>query len=159
MVVLDDGPSRFQFRAVGLIWNNDRILVHRAVTDPFWALPGGRVELHESAAEALSREILEELGSRSSIGTLRLIIENFFELNGRLAHELGFYYDVELHSPPPFSDDEIVWRGQEEEVELEFRWLLPSQLAEFDLKPTALLPILADMPMSFTHVVHRDDAK
>lgn len=156
MIVLDDGPSRFQFRAVALVWNNGRILVHRAVTDPFWALPGGRVELHESAAEALSREIFEELGSRSSIGALRLVIENFFELNGRVAHELGFYYDVELHSPPPFSENEIAWRGQEEEVELEFRWSLPSQLAEFDLKPTALLPILADMPTSFTHVVHRD---
>jgi 8-oxo-dGTP pyrophosphatase MutT (NUDIX family) len=156
MVVLDDGLSRFQFRAVALVWNNDRILVHRAATDPFWALPGGRVELHEAAAEALSREILEELGSRSSVGPLRLVIENFFELNGRVAHELGFYYDVELHSPPPYSDKEIVWRGHEEDVELEFRWALPSQLTDLDLKPTALLPILADMPTSFTHIVHRD---
>ncbi|QGM99614.1 NUDIX domain-containing protein [Methylocystis parvus] len=76
MVVLDDGPSRFQFRAAALIWSEGRILVHRAVTDPFWSLPGGRVEFHESAAEALSREIIEELGSASTIGSLRVLIEN-----------------------------------------------------------------------------------
>jgi len=63
MIVFDDGPSRFQFRAAALIWVEGHILIHRSVSDPFWALPGGRIEFHEASAETLSREVEEELGS------------------------------------------------------------------------------------------------
>lgn len=158
MIVLDKGASRFHFRVAALIWREGRILIHRAVSDPFWALPGGRVEFHEAAAEALAREIEEELGSGSTIGPLRLLIENFFELGGRKAHELGFYYDVELHAPPPMIENEIVYRGAEDNVGLEFRWALPEQLSGFDLKPAALIPLITQTPSGFTHVVHRDGA-
>ena len=51
MIVMDIGRSRFQFRVGALIWANGHILIHRNIIDPFWTLPGGRVELHESGAE------------------------------------------------------------------------------------------------------------
>ncbi|WP_376741637.1 NUDIX hydrolase [Ensifer sesbaniae] len=156
MIVLDNGPSRFQFRAAALIWAEGHILIHRSVSDPFWALPGGRVEFHEASAETLSREVEEELGSTSVVGPLRLLIENFFELGGKKAHELGFYYDVQLHSPPPFVQNAIVHRSRDGNADLEFRWALPEQLPSFDLKPTALIPLIARLPSAFSHVVHRD---
>jgi 8-oxo-dGTP pyrophosphatase MutT (NUDIX family) len=43
-----------------------RILVHRAVGDPFWALTDGCVEFHESDAESLAREIEEAIGCKAS---------------------------------------------------------------------------------------------
>lgn len=157
MIVLDNGPSRFQFRAAALIWTEGHILIHRSVVDPSWALPGGRVEFHEASAETLSREVEEELGSASVVGPMRLLIENFFELNGRKAHELGFYYDVQLRSPPPFIQDAIVHRSRDGDTELEFRWALPEQLSSFDLKPTALIPLITKLPSAFAHIVHSDD--
>jgi|GEM_PF-488590 len=156
MIVLDNGRSRFQFRAAALIWAQEHILIHRSVADPFWALPGGRVEFHEASAETLSREVEEELGSASTVGPMRLLIENFFELGGREAHELGFYYDVQLHSPPPFVQDAIVHRSRDGDTELEFRWALPEQLSSFDLKPTALIPLVTNLPSTFAHIIHRD---
>ena len=57
MIVMDAGESRFQLRAGALIRSNGHILIHRAVGDPFWVLPGGRVEFHEAGAETLAREI------------------------------------------------------------------------------------------------------
>ncbi|MFC0807399.1 NUDIX hydrolase [Ensifer sp. P24N7] len=158
MIVLNNGPSQFQVRAAALIWAEGRILIDRSVADSFWALPGGRVEFHEASAETLSREVEEELGTISVVGPMRLLIENFFELSGRKAHELGFYYDVQLHSPPPFVQDAIVDRSRDGDTELEFRWALPEQLPRFDLKPTALIPLIAKLPPAFAHIVHRDSS-
>ena len=156
MIVLDKGASRFQCRAAALIWQGVHILIHRSTADPFWALPGGRVELGEASAEALAREMEEELGSTASIGTLRLLIENFFSFNGRQVHELCFYYEVVLNSPPPFIPESVVHRSRDGEADLEFRWVLPEDLSQFDLKPSALIPLLANVPAPFVHRVHRD---
>ncbi len=49
MICFDTGNGRFNFRSVAVIIQNDHILIHRAVEDNFWALPGGRVELFENS--------------------------------------------------------------------------------------------------------------
>jgi 8-oxo-dGTP pyrophosphatase MutT (NUDIX family) len=158
MIVMDAGTSRFQFRAGALIRCNGHILVHRAVTDPGWSLPGGRVEFHEAGAEALSREIMEETGRNARIGPLRFIIENFFALNGRRTHEVGFYYEAELDTPLPFHESGIVHRSRDGDLELQFRWALPTGqvLGSLDLKPTALIGLIEAMPPEVVHLVHRD---
>ncbi|MFR9805443.1 NUDIX hydrolase [Pseudonocardia sp. RS010] len=40
----------------------DRILLVRRADDGFWELPGGRVEVGESAVDAVEREVAEESG-------------------------------------------------------------------------------------------------
>jgi 8-oxo-dGTP pyrophosphatase MutT (NUDIX family) len=146
MIVMDAGSSRFQFRAGALIWRSGHVLIHRAVSDPFWALPGGRVEFHETSAEALAREIKEEIGCSASIGRLRFVIENFFELEGRKAHEIGFYYEAELPRPFPFHETDIVHRSRDTNIDLEFRWVRPLTLGPgaIDLKPAPLVDLHRD---------------
>jgi 8-oxo-dGTP pyrophosphatase MutT (NUDIX family) len=158
MIVMDAGSSRFQFRAGALVWRSGHILIHRAVSDPFWALPGGRVEFHESSREALAREIEEEMGCSASIGPLRFVVENFFELGGRKAHEIGFYYEAELPRPFPFHETDIVHRCRDTNTDLEFRWVLPRTLGSgsIDLKPAPLVDLIATSPGGVVHVVHRD---
>jgi 8-oxo-dGTP pyrophosphatase MutT (NUDIX family) len=158
MIVMDAGVSRFQFRAGALIWAGDHILIHRAVSDPYWALPGGRVELHEASEEALAREIEEEIGCAATIGRLRFVIENFFELGGRKAHEIGFYFEAELSRPLPFHKSEIIHRVRDGNSELEFRWVLPSRatLDELGLKPKPLRDLIAAKNAGVAHRVYRD---
>lgn len=158
MIGMDEGVSRFQFRAGALIRAKGHILIHRAVGEPFWCLPGGGVEFHESSAEALAREIEEEIGCAATIGPLRFVIENFFELGGRKAHEIGFYFDATLSQPLAFQDDEVVHRASDGDAELEFRWVLPATMAleEFALMPKPLRRLLIDGQSKFAHLVHRD---
>lgn len=160
MIVMDAAGARFQFRVGALIRSHGHILIHRNVNDPFWALPGGRVEFHESGAEALAREINEEIGCAATVGPLRLMIENFFELGGRKCQEIGFYYEAELSNPLRFHEHVVVHRSQDGNSDLEFRWARPSPvvLHKFDLKPSPLVDLIESLPTGVTHMVHRDRA-
>ena len=58
----------------GIIAIEDRVLIcQRKPTGRFplkWEFPGGKIEASETAAEALSRELQEELGIRAEVGAL-----------------------------------------------------------------------------------------
>jgi len=158
MLVLDAGVRRFQVRACALIRDRGHVLIHRAVPDTIWALPGGRVEHGEPAAEALQREIREEIGCDASVGPLRFVIENFFRMGGRDAHEIGFYFDVTLTGPLPFSATDVVLESRDGDADLEFRWAQPSaaELARWNLRPVPLREMLEDAAVPMQHRVHRD---
>ena len=55
-----------------IIRKNQKILLARRSADDrhggFWEFPGGKVEVGESLAECLERELLEELGVLSKVG-------------------------------------------------------------------------------------------
>lgn len=89
MITLKYQETRFFFRAAALIEHDDHILVQRTVGMSNWALPGGRIEISETGAEALIREIGEELGVSAKIGALRFIIENFYQHEECDTHSIG----------------------------------------------------------------------
>ncbi|HEX8919017.1 MAG TPA: NUDIX domain-containing protein, partial [Chloroflexota bacterium] len=51
----------FNYRVAGLCIQDGWVLLHRMNEDPFWTVPGGRCEMLEPSAEALKREMREEL--------------------------------------------------------------------------------------------------
>lgn len=158
MIVLEAGARRFQMRACAIIRSGGHVLIHRAVPDTIWALPGGRVEHGEAAAETLRREMVEEIGSDATVGPLRYLIENFFRMGGRDAHEIGFYFDVVLATPPPFSPADVVHRSRDGDVDLEFRWVADTApaLSAWNLRPVLLRDMLSGMSTAVEHRVHRD---
>jgi 8-oxo-dGTP pyrophosphatase MutT (NUDIX family) len=149
---------RFQMRAVAIIRREGYLLIHRATHETFWSLPGGRVEFGETAAEALEREIVEELGCRSTISELRYLVENFFSYKGESRHEIGWYYDAEISSGFPFITDDICHRATENAYELEFRWVKcdAESFALYPLLPPMLPGQLLDASAGFRHIVERE---
>ncbi len=161
MISIDLGGGRFNFRAAGIALRHGHVLVHRALWDTHWSLPGGRVEIGEQSAVALAREIEEELGVVADIGPLRFVMENFFSHNDTDFHELGFYYDVTLPESFPFRDDGgICHECADGDARLEFKWVKAQEtiLAEIDFQPAKLRTRLVKTSEEPVHITHNERA-
>lgn len=117
-ICLPVGDGLFNYRVAGIAVRDGKILLHKSETDRFWSLPGGRVDMFEFSAEALAREMMEELNCEVKVGNLIAIVENFFQYLNRQYHEIGFYYSMDIVGFSDFSDKTVV----ESNDTLLFRW-------------------------------------
>lgn len=60
-IVLRTENGRFNYRVCGIMIYENKILAMHDENAPYFYLPGGRVELHETAEAAVLRELKEEL--------------------------------------------------------------------------------------------------
>jgi 8-oxo-dGTP pyrophosphatase MutT (NUDIX family) len=156
MISFDAGQHRFNFRAATVILRDGFVLLHRIEGDAFWCLPGGRVEPGEIAADAVVREMQEELGVQVSAGPLLWVVENFFSHAGQRHHELGLYFLARLAPDSNLLASPGPYAGCEGGLRLTFDWFECSSLAEVDLRPVFLVDALATHPLAFRHVIQRD---
>jgi ADP-ribose pyrophosphatase YjhB (NUDIX family) len=169
MISFDAGPWRFHLRAAAIIRDGARVLLHRVGDDKFWALPGGRVEIGETAEAAVRREMREELGSEVRVERLEAVVENLFSYRGRQQHGVEFHFGLSL------PDDSLLigkpWFERFETrgglhgepasiIRLEFRWFHASELAALDLRPSFLSTRLADSRGAalIEHIIHDEQA-
>jgi 8-oxo-dGTP pyrophosphatase MutT (NUDIX family) len=156
-VISFDGEGvRFNYRVAGIIIEDRRVLLGRADWEDFWYLPGGRVEVRETASDSLARELREELGADAQVGRLVWVLENFFEFDGKPFHEIGLYFLASL----PAAAQEL--RATEFErldngTRLLFRWAPLEELSGVRILPAFLVQALSDLPAETTHVVWRDE--
>jgi ADP-ribose pyrophosphatase YjhB (NUDIX family) len=159
MITFTRNRMQFDHRVAGIALKGTgdatQVLLHRAETDDFWALPGGRVELLEPSMEALRREMHEELNIEIQVKRLVWVVENFFHYNGRVHHELGLYCLISLPPNCPLRD-QAEFLGDEQGLRLIFRWFPLMQLRQLPLYPTFLREGLQALPASITHIVHTD---
>jgi len=155
MISFDHGTTRFQFRAAAIIRREGHVLIHRATTEVSWALPGGRVEMGEISSEALARELEEELGVVGKIGPLAIVMEDLFRYDGRVIHEMGFYYPAEIPPSFPFSTDAVCHQVADGGATLEFRWVRndAKTLAAMPLFPAELCGGMIELGPHPIHVV------
>jgi 8-oxo-dGTP pyrophosphatase MutT (NUDIX family) len=96
----DDMSETIRAKALCLFRQGDRILVNQAhdtVKHQGYCRPlGGSIEFGETAAEALVREIREELGAE--VVNLRQVgmLENLFVYNGSPGHEIMVIFDAQF---------------------------------------------------------------
>ncbi|WP_341678075.1 NUDIX domain-containing protein [Niveibacterium sp. SC-1] len=157
MISFPVGNYRFHLRAAAVVVREGAVLLHRAEGDAFWALPGGRVEPGEIAADAVAREMKEELSAEVRAVRLVWVVENFFGYRGESHHEVGLYFLAEPSSASSLMNEPGPYVGREGVRSLEFAWFAPSELAALDVRPSFLVPLLKAQDFSFRHVVHRDE--
>jgi 8-oxo-dGTP pyrophosphatase MutT (NUDIX family) len=90
-------------RAICIFRRGDTVLVAFAL-DPrngsrYARTLGGAIEFGEHSADALRREIREELGAEIAKPRLLGVLENIFSIEGIDRHELVFVYDAEFADP------------------------------------------------------------
>lgn len=153
MLSFQKDNKRFNYRSVAVFIDQQKVLLHRVGDNPYWSLPGGRVEFMESASATVLREMKEELDIECKIIRPLWIIENFFSYKEVKQHEIAFYF---LVSCP----EQLLKRGNEFEVlengttRLHFRWVEISRLQEEELYPTVLRFSLTCLPSNMEYIIH-----
>jgi 8-oxo-dGTP pyrophosphatase MutT (NUDIX family) len=159
VITFDCGGTWFNFRAVAVVYDGPerrRVLLHTGGGDDFWSLPGGRVEPNEAAADAVVRELREELNAAARVERLLWVVENFYTHRGRATHELAMYFETTLPAAGPWREQTQLL-GTEPGTDLVFRWFdVAAELPSTRVYPTFLVAGLANPPTSAAHLVHRD---
>jgi ADP-ribose pyrophosphatase YjhB (NUDIX family) len=157
VIQFDQDGRRFNYRVAGVAIHDGTVLVHRAGDDPFWTLPGGRAEIGETAEQTIKREMFEELSCDVEVLRLLWFIENFFEYDGLSYHEVALYFLIRFPTgSTPMVRNEF--EASDGATPLQFRWvpLEGDTLVNLPIVPSFLASGLTDLPMSVTHLIHRD---
>mgnify|MGYP001610442967 CR=1 FL=1 len=92
-------------------------------------LPGGHIEMGESAPVALAREIQEELGQTCKVKSFFGAIENSWREGGTMHHEINLIFEADI----PGLDPGVPVVSQEDH--LEFFWVMPEDFENKNLLP------------------------
>jgi len=119
--MIDDEEPRVVVAAV--IRDGDRVLVCRRRAGKrhggLWEFPGGKVEAGESLAQAVRRELLEELGLEVvSVGATR-----FVAMDPGTPFRVEFIETTAPGAPRPLEHSEVAWH-------------VPDDLSRMPLAPT-----------------------
>jgi ADP-ribose pyrophosphatase YjhB (NUDIX family) len=86
--------------ALALIRRGQRILVEEGgdetKNETFFRLLGGRIEFGETGADAVRRELREELGVETDAESYLTTVENLFTYEGERGHEIALIYECSL---------------------------------------------------------------
>lgn len=85
---------------LGLATKDNKLLVSEGYDkikkQTFYRCLGGGIEFLEKSEDALKREFSEEINVNININNFLGVSENIFTYNGKNAHELVLYYEIDL---------------------------------------------------------------
>jgi 8-oxo-dGTP diphosphatase len=121
----EPGPETI---ARGVLTRGSSVLVCKNLAKGYSYLPGGHVEIGETAATALIREFDEETGLKVTPGRCVAVAEVIF---GKGGHEINFLFHVEHVGDLP----ETV---ESKEADIGFEWIEAAAIVDADLRPRAI---------------------
>ncbi len=139
--------GRFNYRVCAVIIKDNKLLAMHDEKSPYYYLPGGRVTLHETAENAVIREVKEELDIDAKIIRPLWVNQGFFdeEVTGEKFHELCIYFLVDV-SHTNLLDRGDRFRGAETHHTHDFEWLPFKQLKDEYLYPVFIKEKIYDLP-------------
>lgn len=152
-IVLKTGNGRFNYRVCAIILNGNKILAMHDEVSPYFYLPGGRVKLHETAEQAVLRELEEELNISAEIIRPLWLCQSFFteDVNKDKYHELGLYFLIDASETPLFSRGESFTAYEGKHV-LIFKWLDISELEKEYIYPEFIKERIFKLPETLTPI-------
>lgn len=145
------GDEKFNYRVCAIIIYDGRILAMHDGRSPFYYLPGGRVQMGETAEGAVVREMKEELGVTAKVVRPLWLNQAFFneDVSKINYHELCLYFLMDV------SDTDLLSRGEKFTVNegnktLTFEWLAFERLKDEYFYPLFLKEEIFNLPSEFT---------
>ena len=157
MVAFDKDMAHFNYRVAGVAIHNGRILLDRNTRNNYWVLPGGHPEMMEPMADALKREVREEIKADVEVVRLLWVLENFFH-RGKDIHELSFYFLMEIDPGSFLLKGDGPFFGEEHDHALIFQWhpLDEAHLLSLPFYPRYLARELMNIPQAPVHGVYKE---
>jgi len=156
-ITLKADNGYFILKTAAIITRENRILMVKNGTSPYYYPVGGRVGFYETSESAVVREVYEETFVRLETDRLVFTHENFFTsdfMDGAPCHEVAFYYLMKQ------SDDilnarccSVGFDGSKESL----HWLPIEDLPSYHLYPEFFKTDLHDLHESVRHFITENE--
>ncbi|PKR83725.1 NUDIX domain-containing protein [Heyndrickxia camelliae] len=120
----------------GILLQDGKVLLAKAKGNRNSFLPGGHIEFRESAKDALSREMAEELGIACEVSNFIGIVEHKWEKKGAVNCEVNQLFEVTTN------ELNCVLNPKSKETHIEFFWCHIDCIEESSLQPYPLKKII-----------------
>lgn len=145
------GNEKFNYRVCAIMIFNGKILAMHDERSPYYYLPGGRVEMGETAEHAIIREIQEELGV--TLGIIRPLWLNqaFFteDVDNLKYHEICIYFLMNVVGTDLLEKGNK-FTSKEGHRKHTFEWLEFTRLKDEYFYPIFLKKDIFNLPNEFT---------
>ena len=138
----------FGVRATALIVQEGKIYLAKSPTEEYYTV-GGATHFGELTAEAVQREVREEIGIEVIVEKLAFVVENHFTLEGKDFHQIEFQYLVTPLSEP---NHQMKESGQVRDCQ----WVSLDDLESINLNPAFLKQALTKLEGPVRHVINKD---
>lgn len=142
--LFSDEQNICNFRSVGVLARDGKILVQRDEDGTEYALPGGHVNIGETSEQTLVREYKEETGADIVCDRLLWVEESFWKWGRRDAHTIAFYYAISLAEADAIPDTGTFF-SQKDNCKVILSWMPVEQLKEVTIYPGFLKDKLAGL--------------
>lgn len=141
----------FNYRVCAVILHDGKLLVMKNPRTPYYFLPGGRVQLHEEAQEAILRELREELDIVAKVIRPLWLNQGFFveDVTGERFHELCIYFLIDISDTALSTSDASFEISEGTEVN-KFHWLPLDSIQTEYLYPLFIKGKINELPEVFT---------
>ena len=140
-------------RVAGLLLRDNKILVQKVKDKNEYAILGGHLQFGETTEQALVREYQEEIGAEIICKRLLWTEENFWQWNGKDAHNLSFYYLIDLCENTVLPDK---FTSLKDNGNVVFGWMPVEELDNINNYPQFLKKEIQDLSDHPKHFVSRE---
>lgn len=150
-IVYADGNDKFNYRVCAVIISNNKILAMHDEHSPYYYLPGGRVQMGETAEQAVIREIKEELNITPDIVRPLWLNQAFFteDVDQLNYHEICIYFLMDISNTDLLKKGECFTLTEGRHIH-NFEWIPFERLKDEYFYPLFLKTEIYRLPEQFT---------